>query len=67
MADEEIKQKQHYYMCSFCGVKSNEYSFAMIAGPGGCICQDRLLIAVEIVFSKAKERSTSENQSANKV
>lgn len=67
MADEEIKKKQGDYMCSFCGARSNEYSHVMIAGPGGCICQDCLLIAVDIIFSKAKEKSTGENQSANKV
>lgn len=67
MADEEIKQKQGYYMCSFCGVRSSEYSHVMLAGSGGCICQDCLLIAVGIFFSKAKENPTDKNQSANKV
>lgn len=62
MAKEELNINNAVHMCSFCGVKSDEYAHSMVSGPGGCICQDCLLICVEIIFKQHKESASSKNK-----
>lgn len=44
------KEIRDFYICSFCGVKSTEFNGSLIAGPGGCICQDCVFLCVEVIF-----------------
>ncbi|CAM3945055.1 ClpX C4-type zinc finger protein [Pluralibacter gergoviae] len=53
MANQSGKEKlAPTHKCSFCGKKDVEVAGLMFAGPGVSICQDCVLLCVEIVFER---------------